>query len=94
MKRGVARPPEDVVISQRDAQRVVGDPAIREAFEGLKDHYREAWEKTKPDEAARRELAYTHFKAVADVWAALERKAQAAHVRDLKQEAEGKAKNG
>lgn len=90
MKRGVDKSLDDVLISQREAQRVVGDAAIREAFEDLKQGYLDAWSRTKPDEAAKRELAYMHFKAVADVWGALERKAQSAHVRDLKAKAEEK----
>lgn len=89
MKRGVDKLPEDVVISQREAQRIVGDKEIADAFRAIQDGYLAIWARTKPDETGKRELAYQHFKAVADVWAALERKAQAAHMRDLK-EAEGK----
>ena len=83
-RKRLAQKPDDMVISQRDAQRLVGEPEIEAAFVLIMDGYRAAWEKTTPDEGAKRELAYTHFKAVADVWAALKRRADSARVRDLK----------
>ena len=94
MTKKVARTPDDVVLSQRQAQRLVGDPEVAATFEELKEGYIGLWSRTAPDESEKREMWYRHYKAIADVWAALGRKAQAAHVRDLKQEAEGKAKNG
>lgn len=80
----VAKSAEDVVLSQREAQRVVAEVAIRDAFEEMKDHYREVWEKTLPADHERREMAYRYLKVVADIWGALERKAHSARVRDLK----------
>ena len=87
-KKGLAKSTQDIVLEQSQAQRIVGDALIREAFEELKDGYLRLWSHTKPDEAAKRELAYVHFKAVADVWSLIERKAQGAHVRALKEAAE------
>lgn len=92
MTKKVAKSQEDMVISQRDAQRLVADKEIAEAFEAIKDGYIAAWSKTKPAETELRELAYQHFKAVSDVWAALQAKAHSAHVRDLNSAAE--ASNG
>lgn len=75
-----------MVISQREAQRIVGDKDFAATFEALKYGYMAAWANTAPAESEKRELAYQHFKVVSDVWAALMQKAQAAHVRDLKAE--------
>lgn len=75
---------ESVQISQRAAQRLVGDPEIRDAFDELEDAYRGLWEKTTPVETEKRELAYFAFKAVKDVRAILDRRAKSAHVRDIK----------
>ena len=47
------------------------------------------WANTQGDEAEKRELAYMNFKAVADVFATLQRRASSAHVRDLKDLANG-----
>lgn len=85
MSRRVAKSPEDMVISQRDAQRLVGEKEIADAFEGLKDGYLAAFANTKPEERERREIAYAHYKAVADVWAELQRRAQGAAVRDKRE---------
>lgn len=85
----LAHSTEDMVILQRNAQRIVGDPEIESIFAGLLDGYKAAWAKTTPEERDKRELAYQHFKAVADVWSALKRKASSAHVRDLKEQAGG-----
>lgn len=82
---------EDVVISQRNAQRIVGDPDIGQAFDDLKETYLSGWMKTAPAEVDKRELLYRGYKTVADVWEILQRKAQSAHVRDLKAAAEAKA---
>lgn len=78
----VAKTQEDVLLSQRDAQRLVGDPLIAETFEQLQEGYKSAWAKTLPEQGELRERAYAHYKAVADVWALLQKKAQSASVRD------------
>jgi len=85
--------PEDVIISQVACQRLVGDTEIAAAFEGLQAGYLDAFANTKPDETGKRELAYQHYKAVADVWAAIESRAHSAHARDLKTKAD-KARQG
>lgn len=92
MTKRVAKTREEVVLEQQDALRLVGDSAIRAAFEALKEGYLVAWAETKPDEPGKRELAYAHYKAVADVWAALERKAHGVHVRSLQAQAAQRAK--
>ncbi len=92
MKTRVAKTKEEVVLEQQDALRVVGEPAIKAAFEMLKDGYLAEFAATKPDEAGKRELAYAHYKAVADVWGALERKAHGVHVRNLQAVAAQRAK--
>jgi hypothetical protein len=92
MTKRVVRSPEEVVLDQQQAQRLVGEPAIKEAFDALKDGYRETWEKTLPAETEKRELAYMAYKAVADVWATLERKAHGVHVRSLQERATARAK--
>lgn len=83
-KKTVAPTLEMVQISQRNAQRIVGDAEIAQAFEELKETYLAAWTLTKPIEGEKRELLYLGYKAVSDVWAVLQRKAQGARVRDLK----------
>jgi hypothetical protein len=82
---------EDVLISQRNAQQVVGNREIEQAFEDLKGAYLKKWAETAPAEGEQRELLYRGYKTVADVWTILQRKAHSAHVRDLKAEAEAKA---
>jgi len=77
---------EELLFSQRACQRLVADPEIATAFEEVRDSYLAAWAGTLPTETEKRELAYQHYKAVADVWAAIQRKARSAHVRDLKEE--------
>lgn len=79
---------EDVIIRQRNAQRIVGDAAIRAAFEQVKATYMANWARTAPAEAEKREHAYMLYKAVSDVWAILELDAKSALVRDLKAAAE------
>lgn len=82
--------PETVIISQQACQRIVADTEIAAAFEGLQEGYLAAFASTKPGEQGKRELAYQHYKAVADVWASLQAKAHSAKVRDLKaQQAKG-----
>lgn len=86
---------EELLLSQRTAQRLVGDPEIAAAFDVMKESYIQRWTKTTPAEKEERELAYAHYKAVADVWAHLQRLAKSAHVRDLKAEkAQNEAFNG
>ena len=85
---------DDLLLSQRTAQRLVGDPEIISAFEQVRDAYLDIWAKTTPTEAEKRELAYCHYKAVSDVMAVLQRRAKSAHVRDLKDEAEKAQPNG
>ncbi len=73
-----------MLISQRAAQRIVGDPEILAAFDEIQTAYVKSWAETTPAETEKRELAYQHFKAVTDVQAVLRRRAQSAQVRDLK----------
>lgn len=93
-RKKIAISAEDMLISQRDAQRLVGDREIAAAFEGLQAGYLEAFANTKPDEAGKRELAYQHYNAVTRVWGALVKKAQNVHVRDLKDAAAKGDANG
>ena len=94
MTKRVAKTAGEVVIDQEHAQRVVGDPAIREAFEAIKDAYLDGWKQTKPDEVGKRETAYAQYKAVADVWGEIERRARGAQVRSLREQAAVRAKPG
>ena len=84
-RKKVALSKEDMLISQRAAQRLVGDPEIISAFEEVRDAYIAIWEKTLPAESEKRELAYRNYKAVSDVLATLQRRANSAHVRDIKE---------
>ncbi len=88
----VAKTKEDMVLEQGQALRIVGEPIIRDAFEAMKDGYLLAFANTKPEEAEKRELAYAHYKAVADIWAALEAKARNVHVRALQAQADRRGK--
>ncbi len=87
-KKSVANA-EDMLISQRAAQRLMGDPEIISAFDELSDAYLGIFTKTTPKQREERELAYQGYKAVEDLRAVLQRRANSAKVRDLKDQAEG-----
>ena len=89
MNAPVDKAPLDVALGEREAQRLVGEQAIRDAFEAVADGFLEAWKVTKPQEAARREELYMRFIAVQDVWQALRRKAGNARKRDIEAAANG-----
>lgn len=75
---------DDVLISQRAAQRVMGDPAFLAALDEIEAAYFDRWGDTTPQETAKREVAYYGLKAVRDVRAILQTKANSASVRDKK----------
>lgn len=85
VKKKVVASGEDVIISQRNCQRIVNDQEIEAIFGELQDAYLRAFTESLPAETEKRELAYRNSKAVSDVWKALKRKAQGAKVRDLKE---------
>lgn len=84
-KKSVAKSKEQVEISQRAAQRIIGDPEIASAFDELEDAYFDQWAKTTPGDAGLREVAYFGMKAVKDVRAILTKRARSAEVRDIKE---------
>ena len=78
----------------RSAQRLVADADVKMAFEEIREAYLTAWKMTTPAQVDLREQAYNLYKAVSDAWAMLEKWAQAAHVRDLKEKAENDGSTG
>lgn len=84
-KKCLAKTKEQVEISQRAAQRLLGDTEIVSAFDELEDAYMAAWANTTPGDAGLREVAYFGMKAVKDVRAVLLRSARSAQVRDTKE---------
>lgn len=73
---------EHMLLSEREAQQIVGNPEIAATFERIRDGYIAGWKKTTPQEVEKRELAYACYKAVSDVWGELQRKAMSAATRD------------
>lgn len=94
-KKLVARPTEDVVISQRAAQRIVGDAEIISAFEEVGNAYLAQLANSAPLEGEKRNVAYYSYKAIRDVFGCLEQRANRAYARDLKAAQEAnEAENG
>ena len=88
-KKRLAKSKEQVEISERAAQRLLGDTEIVSAFDELEDAYLAAWANTTPGDTGLREVAYFGFKAIKDVRALLQRRANNAKARDLKEQANG-----
>lgn len=81
---------DDQLISQRTAQRLLAEPEFCAALEAVKTAYLTGWQRTKPDETARRETAYFAFKAICDLEAVLKTKALSARARDVKDLVDGR----
>lgn len=77
---------ETVLISQRNAQRLLGDPEFLSALDEVKKAYSGAWVRTGIAETAKREQLYHSLMAVEDVHTVLKKRAQAAKVRDRQEE--------
>lgn len=76
---------DEILISQRNALRLLGDPEFLSALDEVKTAYSSAWIKTRVEEAAKRELLYHSLMAVEDVHTVLKKRAGAAKVRDTQE---------
>lgn len=89
VRKKALRSPEDVIISQRACQALLSNQEVLAAFDEIEEAYLLGWSNTAPQEKEKREVAYFAFKAINDVRAMITRKANSAHVRDLKAKPNG-----
>lgn len=75
---------EDMLISQRAAQRLMGEPAFVAALEELEAAYFEQWGNTAPNESEKREIAYFGLRAAIAVRERIQGRARSAGFRDSK----------
>ena len=76
---------DQIVISQRNAQRLLGDPDFLSALEEVKIAYSSAWIRTAVAETAKREQLYHSLMAIEDIHTVLKKRAAAAKVRDTQE---------
>lgn len=59
-------------MNANDAQRLIDDPVLAQAFDNVRDAAIEVWEQTKADDAQAREVAWLTVKIVARIRAELQ----------------------